>query len=215
VTQPLVVIGAGGFGREVVDVVAEINLEWAATDRGFEVLGFLDDGHPDLDLLAEYKLEHLGPVATLHDMPADVGYVIGIGSPAVKARIDRQLIDRPAPVLVHPSATIARSVALGPGTIICSHVSITNHIALGRHVHVNLNCTIGHDTTLGDYVTASPLCAISGNVHAEAGVFLGTGAVINPGVTLGEGAVVGSGAAVIKDVVAGTTVVGVPAKPRG
>jgi sugar O-acyltransferase (sialic acid O-acetyltransferase NeuD family) len=215
VTQPLVVIGAGGFGREVVDVVEEINRERAAPGRGFEVLGFLDDGDPDMDLLADYQLEHLGPVATLRDMPADVEYVIGIGSPAVKAKIDQELIDRRAAVLVHPSATIARNVGLGPGTIVCSHVSISNHIALGRHVHVNLNCTIGHDTTLGDYVTASPLCGISGNVHAEAGVFLGTGAMINPGVTLGAGAVVGSGAAVIKNVPAGMTVVGVPAKPRG
>ena len=196
-------------------MIEEINRERAAADRAFEVLGFLDDGDPDTDLLADYQLEHLGPVVALLDMPDDVEYVIGIGSPAVKAKIDTQLADRRASVLVHPSATVARSVELGPGTIICSHVSITNHVALGRHVHVNLNCTIGHDTTLGDYVTASPLCGISGNVHAEARVFLGTGAMINPGVTLGEGAVVGSGAAVIKDVAAATTVVGVPAKPRG
>lgn len=214
-TQRLVIIGAGGFGREVLDVIEAINNRpTSGPEPDYEVLGFLDDGQPDRDLLAPYGVGHMGPVSRLAELPGDVGYVIGVGSPQLRHKLDDQGGGRNCPVLVHPSATVARRVDMGPGTVVCSHVSITNHIRLGRHVHVNLNCTIGHDAVLGDYVTLSPLVAISGNVHAEEGAFFGTGAKVNPGLTLGAGAVVGTGAAVIRDVEAGTTVVGVPAKPR-
>jgi len=216
-TQRLVIIGAGGFGREVLDVIEAINFDYASTGtQPFEVLGFLDDGEPDLMLLAAYGVAHLGPVAHLEQMPADVGYVIGIGSPEARAKIDGYCLSlsRPSPVLVHPSATMGRKVELGPGTVICSHVSLTNHITLGRHVHVNINCTVGHDAALNDYVTLSPLVAISGNVTAHEGAFFGTGCDVNPGLTVGEYAVVGTGAAVVRDVAAGTTAVGVPARPR-
>jgi sugar O-acyltransferase (sialic acid O-acetyltransferase NeuD family) len=212
----LVVIGAGGFGREVLDVIEAVNA--TAIEPTFEVLGVLDDGAPDETLLSPYRVRHLGPVSILADLAPEVGYVIGVGAPDARETLDRVGLDlkRHSPVLVHPSAAIGRhAVELGPGTIVCAHVSITNHIRLGRHVHVNLNSTIGHDAVLDDYVTLSPLVAISGNVHAQSKAFFGTGAKVNPGLTIGSGAVVGTGAAVIKNVEAGQTVVGVPAKPRG
>lgn len=216
-TERLVIIGAGGFGREVLDVIEAINFDHASIGSArFEMLGFLDDGDPDVESLGHYDAKHLGGVAKLAELPDDVGYVIGIGSPEVRRKIDEfgQSLGRPSPVLIHPTASHARNVDLGPGTVICARASLTNHIRLGRHVHVNLNCTIGHDATLGDYVTLSPLVAISGNVDAQAGSFFGTGSQVNPGLTVGEFSIVGSGAAVIKSVEAGTTVVGVPAKPR-
>lgn len=216
-TERLVLIGGGGFGREVLDVIEAINFDYETKGtQPLEVLGFLDDGAPDEVLFSEYDVAHLGSVNYLERLPEDVGYVIGIGSPGARQAIDEygQSLGRPSPVLVHPSATMGRKVQLGPGAVVCSHVSLTNHITMGRHVHVNINCTVGHDVTLGDYVTLSPLVAISGNVTAEMGAFFGTGCDINPGLTVGTLAVVGTGAAVIRDVEARATVVGVPAKSR-
>ena len=216
-TQRLVIIGAGGFGRGVLDIIEAINLYHAATGTTpFKALGFLDDGLPDGRLLVAYGVKHLGPVTHLAELPEDVGYLIGIGDPAARRKIDEygQSLGRTSPVVVHPSVTQGRKVDLGAGTVICSHVSLTNHITLGHHVHVNINSTVGHDAILDDYVTLSPLVAISGNVNAAPGAFFGTGCKVNPGLTVGESAVVGTGAAVIRDVAAGTTVLGVPAKPR-
>lgn len=211
----LVIIGAGGFGREVLDVIDAINFEWSTTgETKYDVLGFLDDGIPDSRLLAPYGVHHLGPVAMLDDMPIDVGYVIGIGSPQVRRKLDEQHAGRECPVLVHPSATMGRAVELGPGSVVCAGVRLTNNIRVGRHVHLNLNSTVGHDARLGDYVTVSPLVAISGYVTLEDEVMVGTGVTLNPGLSVGAGAVIGSGAAALRDVGPGVTAVGVPAKPR-
>lgn len=212
-SQPIVVIGAGGFGREVVDVVDAINA--GSPDEQFEVIGFLDDGDPDLAPLAHFP-DVIGAVIDLETLPENVGYVIGIGSPRVRRKIDlwAHSLGRTSPILVHPSAQVGRSVSIGPGVVVCANVSITNNIRIGRHVHVNLSCTIGHDAVLDDYVTLSPLVAVSGYVRIAEAVMVGTGATLNPQINVGAEAVLGSGAVALKDVPAGATAVGVPAKVR-
>ena len=215
-TERLVVVGGGGMGRCVLDVIEAVNDEWLATGSPrFEVVGVLDDGEPDASLLGAYDVKHLGPVAAIDDLPQDIGYVIGIGGTAAKRVIDERLskTGRTSPVLIHPNAHLGRNVELGPGVVICSHVSIENHVELRRHVHVNQNSTIGHDTIISDHCTISPLVAVSGNVSMKDSVFVGTGASIRQGVTLHRASVVGMGAAVIRDVLGRTTVVGVPALP--
>jgi sugar O-acyltransferase (sialic acid O-acetyltransferase NeuD family) len=214
-SSDIVVIGLGGFGREVLDVIDAVNEDAERADR-LNVIGILDDAEPESAALDLFGVEYAGATSELERLPESVGYVIGIGSPRARLALDElgQRAHLPSPVLRHPSASVGRGVSFGPGTVICSHVSITNTIEVGRHVHINLNSTVGHDATLHDYVTVSPLVAISGNVHIRRGAFLGTGCSINPGVTIGEWAVVGTGAAVLRDVESESTVVGVPAKDR-
>lgn len=219
-TTPLVIIGAGGFGRELLDVIDACNRDEASAVEDqvpYELVGFLDDGQPDLELLSQRGARHLGAVSKLEELPADVGYVIGIGDGAVRRRIDQygQTQARSSPVLVHPSATRGFHVQLGPGSVICSHVSLTNNVRLGRHVHVNLNSTVGHDVRIGDYVTVSPLVAVSGEVVVEDEVLLGTGSAVNQRLVIGRGATLGSGAVAVKNIDAGRVAVGIPATPRG
>lgn len=216
-TTRLVILGAGGFGREVLDVIEAINHNRAASGSlAYEVLGFLDDGAPDPNTLEPYGVTVIGGVADITGLPTDVEYVIGVGDPAVRRKIAEVADEagRRSPALVHPSVTSGRAVNLGGGTIVCAGARLTNNIQVGRHVHVNLNATIGHDAVLDDYVTLSPLVAVSGYAQLGAGAFVGTGATINPGVTVGDAAVIGAGGVVLRDVGAGVTAVGVPARAR-
>lgn len=216
-TRPVVILGGGGMGRCILDLIDVVNDEALVTgSRDFDVVGVLDDGEVNQDLLAARGVKFLGPIARLEGMPADVGYLIGIGSTDAKRTIDDRLVKtgRSSPVLVHPNAHCGFDVQLGPGTVVASHVSMENHIRVGRHVHINQNSTVGHDTIIGDHSTISPLVAVSGNVKMHDSVFVGTGASIRQGVTLHRASTVGMGAAVIRDVIDRTTVVGVPAVAR-
>src|SRR5664280_2735031 len=115
VPRPLVIIGAGGFGREVLDIVEALGR------AAYEFLGFLDDGAPDERLLAARSARHLGPLSLLANVDAD--YVVAVADPNARRRIDAFAdgLGRLAPVLVHPSAYVGSLVTLGPGTVICPH----------------------------------------------------------------------------------------------
>ena len=214
----LVIVGGGGMGRCAADLVDAINRDREPRKEPLiRLVGVVDDGHPDPRLWQERGIEILGTVEHLVAMDAGVEFVVAIAAPQVRRTLDHRLstTGRRSPVLIHPNVHLGHDVQAGPGTLICSHVSLENHIRLGRHVHINQNSTIGHDSVLADYVTVSPLSAVSGAVRLEEAAFVGTGAAINQGLTLGAGSTVGSGAAVIGNVAAAITVVGVPARPVG
>ncbi len=213
-TRPLVVVGAGGFGRETLDVVDAINAVSSA--RAFEVVGVLDDApsQENCTLLERRRVAYLGTVGEWLAGERRADYLIGVGTPATRRRIAERCdaAGLTAAVVVHPSATYGVDVTFGPGTVVCAGVRITNNVHLGRHVHLNLNVTVGHDTCIGDFVSVNPLVAISGDCRIGAGTMFGTGSVILQGLETGDGSVVGASACVTRDVDAGAVVKGVPAR---
>ena len=212
----LVVVGVGGFGREVLDVVDAVN--FAGADHAWTIVGVADDAptEANLELLRKRSISFLGNTRDLTsaDLGPGLHYVVGIGNPAVR----RMIADRldaaglvPA-TLVHPTVTMGHDVEVGAGSVLCAGVRLTTHIRLGRHVHINLNATVGHDSRLGDFVSANPLASISGDCVIEDDVLVGVSGVILNGLTVGRGAVVGGCACVVKDVPPGVVVKGIPAR---
>lgn len=207
----VVIIGCGGFGREVhdiIDAINEISPRWT-------LLGYLDDAPADanVSLVQARGSTVLDGSDWLLDAPGDVHYVIGVGSGSVRRAIDSRMTaaSRTAATLIHPTVTVGYGVSIGDGSVLCAGVRVTNNIEIGRHVHVNLNSTIGHDSTLGDYVTVNPLVAISGGVVLGAEVMLGTHSAVLQNLTIGNRSVVGAGSCVVKAVPDDVVVKGVPA----
>lgn len=207
--KPLIIIGAGGFGRECHDIVVAMN----RAEPMWDFRGFIDDVEPDHALMARRGATWIGTTA---DLPHSAGlsYVVGVGAPDVRRRLAVRADEAgllPA-TLIHPAATVGLDVTIGAGSVVCSHVSVTTNVRIGGHVHLNLNCTVGHDASLADFCTVNPGAAISGNVVMETGALVGTNAAILQGLTVCSNAVVGAGAVAVRSVGAGETVVGVPAR---
>lgn len=120
--------------------------------------------------------------------------------------------------LHHSNVVEMHDVTIGEGSVLCPFVTLTSNIKIGQHFHANIYSYIAHDCVIGDYVTFAPGVKCNGNVHIEDHAYIGTGAIIKQGkpgrpLTIGKGAVIGMGAVVTKNVPAGETVIGNPAKP--
>lgn len=206
---PLVIVGAGGLGREVAALVEARN----AQETVWDLRGFVDDdeGLHDASIIG-YPV--LGSVEWLSHQ-GNLFYVIAIGDERTRRTIASQLDDahvEPTP-LIHPSVSIHRTTTVGPGTILCRRASPTVDIQIGAHVVVDQQCTVGHDSTLAAFATLHPGCRISGSVRLETGVTVGAGAVVLPNTKIGAHATVGAGAVVTEDLPPECTAVGMPARP--
>lgn len=204
--KKIVIIGAGGFGREVemlIDQINEISPQW-------DFLGFIDDEKPVGTPIGGSKV--LGSIPEVSQMK-DVWIVLAIGNPKSKEKILSKLNgDQQFATLIHPNVLIGKRVEIGAGTIICAGNIITTDIIIGRHVILNLSCTVGHDTEIGDLCSFMPSINISGEVVIESGVYVGTGAKIINQLSIGTQTIVGAGAVVSKTLPANCTAVGIPAK---
>ena len=203
----LVIVGAGGHGRETLDIVEAIN----RIRQQYNFVGFLADGPPDEELLRRRHARFV-PESDAFAEPGTC-YVIGIGDVAARRRMDERFGGRARAVsLVHPQAVVSSDNVFAAGVLIAAGSHVTTNVRLGRHTHVNVGAVVSHDCRVGNYVSLSPGALVNGNVTIEHDVFVGTGAIVLPGRHIGRGATIGAGAVVTRDVSPGSTVVGCPAR---
>jgi len=214
--RTILVIGAGGFAREVRWLIDDLNHQ----GESFEFLGYVVT---DLSGLkdSDSRDEVVGDYGWLEAERKRVDCLaLGIGTPKprrkVGAELKQLLPEVEFPPLIHPTAQMHRpSCRIGEGALICAGTIGTVNLELAPFCMVNLACTLGHEAVVGPGTVLNPTVNISGGVHLGAEVLVGTGAQILQYVTVGDGATVGAGAVVNREVAAGTTVVGIPARPLG
>jgi len=206
----VVIIGAGGFAREVLDVIDAAN----GVRPSMEPVGWIVDRQYAEPGAVINDLPVLGGFEWLAEHAGEVHAVCGVGAPELRRKLVARARDAGVPFcsVIHPNAVLTRWITLGDGVVITAGCILTNNIRIGDHVHINLDCTIGHDVVIEPFVTLSPGVHVSGNVHLEEGSAVGTGTNIIEKKRIGAWSVVGAGSTVVSDVPANSTVVGVPGK---
>jgi len=205
--KELIIVGASGFGREMVKYIEDINKEKPT----WVLKGFIDDNMNALEgLPCDYKV-----LGTIKDwQPCDTEeFVCALAFPEVKRKIVELLKEKGAKfvTLIHPTATLHTYCTIGEGTVITPYSVISANASVGDYVSI-LGSNVAHDAIVEDYSTLSGKCALNGHVHCGKMVYMGCGVIVAPSKKIGDGATVGIGSVVISDVKAGTKVFGNPAK---
>jgi sugar O-acyltransferase (sialic acid O-acetyltransferase NeuD family) len=210
VGKRIVLLGAGGFAREVLDIFDACK----AVGQDYEVLGYIAESEYGKPGTIVNDIPILGDFDWFDKYASEVYAVCAVGAPELRLRLVKRACEHGVRFcsVMHPSAILTRWVTIGEGVVIAAGCILTNQILIGNHVHLNLSCTIGHDVILDDFVTLAPGVHISGKVTLSSGCYVGTGTQIIDNIHIGEWSVVGAGSTIIRDVPANTTVVGAPGK---
>jgi sugar O-acyltransferase (sialic acid O-acetyltransferase NeuD family) len=202
VSTGMAILGAGGHGKVVLSTLFA---------GGQHVDAFFDDD-PTLIGKTVLGVRVEGPLnAATPDRVRSL--IIAVGDNRVRQSLAQRFDWVTWGTARHPSSWIDSSVVLEGGSVVFAGAIVQPDAIIGEHVIVNTACTIDHDCRIGAFVHLGPGVHLCGDVSVDEGVLLGVGAVVRPGIRIGSWAVVGAGAVVVRDVPAGSTVTGVPAKP--
>jgi sugar O-acyltransferase (sialic acid O-acetyltransferase NeuD family) len=207
----IVLIGAGGFGRETAVIIEDINRFHHPV---YELLGFLDDGDQfhEGDRINGYPW--LGTHEWAIDHKAGIEYVCTVADVHARAAIQSRLMEQGVVfrTIIGYGSYIAETAQVGSGCVFYTGVMISADVKIGDGVLVNTYSTIGHNVDIGDYTTISPDVGISGGCRIGRETTIGGHSYIIPGKKIGNGAVVGAGSIVVSNVKDDTRVFGNPAK---
>ena len=204
----IVVIGTGGFGREVMMLIEQINKE----SKRWNVLGFIDDYLELGTVVNGHKV--IGNIEHLQNTQSRLEVCVGIGSSKGRREVASRLKANQNlwfPKIISPDVFISDYVDISEGVIVCSGVKMTVNITLEKFSVVDRMTTIGHDCVIGEFASIRPCVSLSGNVNIGSGCEIGVGSVIIEKKSIGENTIIGAGAVVIGDIGSNRTAVGVPA----
>ena len=207
--KKIVLFGAGGFAKEVANMIKNIN----AKTPTYDFLGFI----------VENKYYKSGVVINDYPVLGDEDWILehkdvlcncAIADVDAKKRIQECLKDKGVvfETIVDVTGYVSPHSTVGAGSVIYPYVLVSENVEIGEGVLLNSCVTVGHDVKIGSFSNVMPATGISGDCTIGEQVSIGGHAFVIPGRKIGNKAVVAAGSIVFSNVKAGTTVLGNPAK---
>lgn len=187
----VIIIGAGGHGKVISDIV---------TASGDRFLGFLDD---------DESKSVLGRTAD-YEKYRDAFYVIGIGDPKIREFMSK--LPCKWYTAIHPSAIISPSAKIGEGTVIMPNAVVNADAKIGKHTIINTASVVEHDNEIEDFVHVSVGARLGGTVKIGRSTHIGIGVTVKNNINICADCIVGAGAVVVKNIEKSGIYKGVPAK---
>lgn len=207
VADKICIIGAGGFGREVLCLLIDC-LALKKINYKERVLFMESD-----DYWKKRKVMGIDVIAQSQFNPSEYKVVVAIGDPSTRQQMVNNLPKNTVyNTLIHPSVIYSEWLSIGEGSIICAGSILTCNITIGNHAQLNLHTTIGHDCIIGNYFTAGPSVNASGNCTIGNNVYIGTNAAIREKTNICSDVTIGMGAVVIKNITESGVYIGNPLK---
>jgi sugar O-acyltransferase (sialic acid O-acetyltransferase NeuD family) len=199
----VVIIGAGGFAKELYDLL---------TDCKCEQIVFYDDIHPEVTHF--YGCRVLKSKNHLKEhFQYDPHFILGLGNPEKRSKLFNECLDLggQSPVWISPDSKIGKhEVAVGSGTSIMHHTTISNGTTIGIGGLIYNNVSITHDCSIGDFVEISPGATLCGGVKVGDLSHIGANATVLPNIKIGKNVVIGAGCVVTKNIPDNSIVKGNP-----
>jgi UDP-perosamine 4-acetyltransferase len=210
----IICFGAGGHASVVVDL-----MQLLAENGALEIVGLVA-AEKDSDVLGVPVLGTDEALADIVARSSATHFTVALGSISGGGMVRPRLFAAglSAGLLpftaVHPAASVARSAIIGPGATIMAGTVVQARAHIGANAIVNTRASVDHDSRVGDHAHLAPGVTCSGGVRIGENAHVGAGAVIIENIEIGAAATIGAGSVVISDCSAGTTVIGIPARPR-
>lgn len=205
--KDIIIVGAGGFGRELLQWIKDINM----IKSKWKIKGFIDD---NLNALNGYECDYkiIGKISQWKPNKNEV-FACAIADPKTKEKVTTLLKEKDAVFekIIHPTALIGSFNKIGEGFIAYPHSGINVNTKIGDFVTL-LSSGVGHDVKIGNYTTISSYCDITGHVEIGSKVFIGSHATIIPNCIIGNNVYIGAGSVVIRNVKENKKVFGNPAR---
>lgn len=208
--KDLIIVGASGHGREVLDIIERIN----DINPTYNILGFVDD-NSEIQGNIINGVTVLGGISYLKKLlcEREIFVVIAIANADTKRKLSKELEGLALWTnIIDPTVIVSKYCSLGYGNIIGPYSWIGPNSKIGNFCDCVFACSVGHDVVIEDYVSIMDYCDITGHDYLESGVYLGSSVAIIPEIKIVKDCILGAGAVVVKDIVEQGTYTGVPAK---
>lgn len=199
----LAIYGAGGAGRGVMPLLRD-------QAREGDMLCFIDDSRPDTTI----NNHRVMSLESFCELPGEKRVAIAVADSGVRQKLAQRCLSKQLDFIEVRAQSVIEmdDVVIGAGAILSPQVILTSNIRIGQHFQANLQSYVEHDCSIGDFVTFAPAVRCNGNVVIGDGAYIGSNAIIRQGLSIGTNCVIGMGSVVTKDVPAGETWAGNPAR---